>query len=98
MGTSDRRCPTFKAECEKLDRRIPENKYKYFPVITDPSTWEADHNPPPRPDSSGPAHPPPPQSHHPGFMRASDLYHRRGPMGAPPRAPTSTNQRGQGSG
>ena len=38
-GAADRNCAKFKAECEKLQTRVPENKYKYFPTFI-PSTWK----------------------------------------------------------
>jgi hypothetical protein len=37
---SDRNCPVFKEECRRIAKRNPENKYRYFPVMEDPSTWE----------------------------------------------------------
>ncbi|TDL30110.1 hypothetical protein BD410DRAFT_698130, partial [Rickenella mellea] len=38
-SASDRLCPIFQKECEKLLRWHPENKYRYFPTSYDPSTW-----------------------------------------------------------
>src|SRR5271154_2181061 len=37
---SDRNCVIFKKECEKMLNRYPENRYRYFPLLSDPSTWE----------------------------------------------------------
>jgi gas vesicle protein len=37
-GAADRNCPTFKAEKEKTQARIPENKYKFFPTVV-PRMW-----------------------------------------------------------
>jgi hypothetical protein len=37
-GAGDRNCPTLAKEKEKLQERIPENKYKYFPSNS-PRTW-----------------------------------------------------------
>lgn len=37
---SDRNCPLFIKECAKLLKRYPENKYRYFPTMDDPSSWE----------------------------------------------------------
>ena len=37
-SAADRNCPAFNAEREKIQERIPENKYKYFPTSL-PSTW-----------------------------------------------------------
>jgi hypothetical protein len=36
---SDRNCPTFQKECQKVASRFPENNYIYFPVMNDPKTW-----------------------------------------------------------
>jgi hypothetical protein len=33
-------CPIFKAECEKIKLHFPKNKYCFFPVINDPSSWQ----------------------------------------------------------
>jgi hypothetical protein len=33
-------CPIFIAECEKIKFHFPENKYRFFPIIDDPSTWQ----------------------------------------------------------
>lgn len=38
-GAADRNCSAFKAEKEKIQARIPENKYKYFPTEV-PRTWQ----------------------------------------------------------
>ena len=38
-GAADRDCAAFKAETEKIQKRIPENKYKYFPTEL-PRTWQ----------------------------------------------------------
>ena len=37
-GAADRNCPAFKTEMEKLHKRIPDNKYRYFPTNA-PRTW-----------------------------------------------------------
>jgi hypothetical protein len=37
---SDRSCPTLRRENARLATRNPENAYRYFPLINDPSTWE----------------------------------------------------------
>jgi hypothetical protein len=37
-GTADRRCPKFTTELTKLQARIPETKYKFFPT-NEPHTW-----------------------------------------------------------
>src|ERR1700731_815746 len=39
-AASDRNCPTFRRECQKIMERRPENRYRYFPVNEDPTTWE----------------------------------------------------------
>jgi hypothetical protein len=36
---SDRKCPVFISECEKIKKHCPENKYFYFPIVDDPSSW-----------------------------------------------------------
>jgi hypothetical protein len=36
---SDRHCPTFQKECERVASKVPENRYKYFPIAGDPRTW-----------------------------------------------------------
>lgn len=36
---SDRNCPSFQRECKKIANRYPENKYRYFPIMKDPTTW-----------------------------------------------------------
>ena len=38
-GAADRNCAAFKAEKEKIQAQIPENKYKYFPTEA-PHTWQ----------------------------------------------------------
>jgi hypothetical protein len=38
-GAADRNCSAFKAEKEKIQARVPENKYKYFPTEV-PCTWQ----------------------------------------------------------
>jgi hypothetical protein len=38
-GAADRNCSAFKAEKEKIQARIPENKYKFFPTEV-PRTWQ----------------------------------------------------------
>ena len=37
-GVANQNCPAFNAERRKIQERIPENKYKYFPTSL-PSTW-----------------------------------------------------------
>ena len=37
-GATDRNCPAFKSETNKIHDRTPDNKYRYFPTST-PSTW-----------------------------------------------------------
>jgi hypothetical protein len=39
-AASSRQCPIFIRESAKLAQRRPENRYKYIPVVDDPSTWE----------------------------------------------------------
>lgn len=36
----DRLCPAFLREKQKLEKRQPDLKYRFFPVATNPSTWE----------------------------------------------------------
>jgi len=38
-SATDRTCPVYLKEKGKLHKRIPENKYKYFPT-NDPCTWQ----------------------------------------------------------
>jgi hypothetical protein len=38
-GAADRNCPKFRAQQEKIQERIPENKYKHFPTFV-LSTWK----------------------------------------------------------
>ncbi|TDL17400.1 hypothetical protein BD410DRAFT_700379, partial [Rickenella mellea] len=37
---SDRTCPVFQRECQRMLRFHPENNYRYFPLMDDPETWE----------------------------------------------------------
>jgi hypothetical protein len=39
-AASDHHCPVFERESAKLLRRIPDNGYKYFPILNDPTSWE----------------------------------------------------------
>ena len=36
----DRLCPMFVKHSNRLNARVPENKYRYFPTTLDPATWE----------------------------------------------------------
>ena len=38
-SAADRNCSAFKTEKEKIQARVPENKYKYFPTEI-PRTWQ----------------------------------------------------------
>jgi hypothetical protein len=42
---SSKNCPVFIAECEKISHHFPDNKYRFFPILDDPSTWELRHPP-----------------------------------------------------
>jgi hypothetical protein len=37
---SSKNCLTFIAECGKVNYYFPENKYRFYPVVDDPSTWD----------------------------------------------------------
>jgi hypothetical protein len=39
-AASDRTCPAFHRETARILGRNPENRYRYFPVANDLSTWE----------------------------------------------------------
>jgi hypothetical protein len=40
-AASDRKCPIFIRECERLLNAHPENRYRFFPMANDPTTWES---------------------------------------------------------
>ena len=52
-GAADRECAAFKAQCRKVQERIPENKYKFFPTSS-PLTWKLLNQPEAYPDRARP--------------------------------------------
>jgi hypothetical protein len=54
-GAVDRECMIFKAQCQKIQDRIPENKYKFFPTSA-PQTWQLLNEPEPYPEHPQPTH------------------------------------------
>ena len=42
-SATDRGCPSFLEEQAKIEKRSPENKFKYFPT-SDPNTWKLTHD------------------------------------------------------
>jgi hypothetical protein len=37
---SSHNCQVFIAECKKIKLHFPENKYRFYPIINDPTTWQ----------------------------------------------------------
>jgi hypothetical protein len=43
---SDRACPIYLRQVELMRQRHPDNRYRFFPLITDPTTWDTgDYHP-----------------------------------------------------
>lgn len=45
-GAADRKCLAFKTEKDKIQERVPENKYNFFPTVA-PNTWRLLNKPEP---------------------------------------------------